>query len=320
MADDAAAPRVSGGAATQRITATRGMRISRTAATRIAIAIVLVVLLIAASAYAVGQRRPGFDHVYVIVLENHGYGQIVGNPEAPYLNSLIKGYGLAANYDAVAHPSQPNYITMLTGSNDGVADDANHEISARSLLDQLEQHGLSWHVYAQDYPGSCFTGAYASGGVDLVGAAGEYARHHNPAISLTSVSGNPKRCANISSLASFDPATASFEMIVPNDSNNMHSGSVAAGDAFLRAFVPRILSSAAFSNSVLFITFDEGTTNEAGGGRVPLIVVRPGIKPGFRSPVAHTHRALLRTIEDSWHLGCLQGACSAPPLSEFFTG
>lgn len=297
-----------------------GIRIRRAGATRLAIGAVLVVLLIGASAFAASQRRPGFDHVYLIVLENHGYSDIVGRPDAPYLNSLIGGYGLATDYDAVAHPSQPNYLTLLTGSSDGVTDDANHEVSAPSLLDQLEQHGMTWRVYAQDFPGNCYAGAYASGGPDLVGAAGEYARHHNAAISLTAISHDAKRCANVTSLASFDPAAASFEMIVPNNSNNMHSGSIASGDAFLRDFVPRILASPAFTNSVLFITFDEGTTNAGGGGRVPLVVVRPGIKPGFRSATAHTHRALLRTIEDSWHLECLQGACSAPPMDEFFNG
>jgi hypothetical protein len=53
-----------------------------------------------------------FSHVYVIVMENKGYDNIVGNANAPYINSLIADYGLATNYDGVAHPSEPNYLAL----------------------------------------------------------------------------------------------------------------------------------------------------------------------------------------------------------------
>ncbi len=59
---------------------------------------------------------PAFSHAYVIVLENKAYERIVGNAEAPYLNELIGRYGLAESYQAVAHPSQPNYLALSSGS------------------------------------------------------------------------------------------------------------------------------------------------------------------------------------------------------------
>ena len=48
---------------------------------------------------------PHLDHVFVIMMENHGYSQIVGNPNAPFINEYIKKVNLATNYYAVAHPS-----------------------------------------------------------------------------------------------------------------------------------------------------------------------------------------------------------------------
>jgi acid phosphatase len=261
---------------------------------------------------------PQFKHVYLLVLENEEYGSLVGSGNAPFLNGLIAKYGLATNYFGVAHPSQPNYLALFSGSTQGVTDDGNHDISAANLADQLETAHKTWSVFAQDYPGGCFAGASQSGGGEGIGAAGSYARKHDPAISFTDISSNPSRCSRISNLAAFDPAAADFELIVPNQCNDMHSCPIATGDAFLRTFVPRITSSPAFAGSVLFITTDEGTTNANGGGQVATIVVSPLAKNGFSSAVRHDHYSLLRTIEDSWGLPCLGQACSATDMAEFF--
>ncbi|HYM83634.1 MAG TPA: alkaline phosphatase family protein, partial [Candidatus Dormibacteraeota bacterium] len=286
------------------------------AAIRVLIAALLIAALLAT--LLLRTTRPWFDHAYLIVLENHGSDQIIGNTtDAPYLNRLARAYGLATDYEAVAHPSTPDYFTLLAGSTFGIADDARHDIAAPSLFDQLEAHGRTWHVYAKDYPGGCFTGMSATGGPDL-GPEGQYVRRHNPAASFTRITSDPGRCANITSMASFDPTAADFEMLVPNDTNNMHDGTIRQADDWLATIVPRILAAPDFAHSVLFITWDEGDTNEGGGGKVPMIVVRPGLGPGFTSPVLHTHRAFLRTIEDGWDLGCLAGACQAVAMSEFF--
>jgi hypothetical protein len=261
---------------------------------------------------------PSFDHVYVIVLENHGLASIVGDPAAPYLNSLIAKYGLATNYVAVARPSQPNYIALFAGSTRGIADNDNHDLSGRNLADQLEARGLSWRVFAQNVPDGCFTGVEASGGPDGTGA---YSRKHEPAISFTDISSNPSRCANIIDFSHFDPAAANFELIIPNRCNDMHDCSVDVGDRFLAGFVPRILDSPGFPHGgALFITFDEGTEDSNGGEQqVATIVAGSGVPAGFRSNVQHTHYSLLRTIEDTFGLGCIDEDCDANNMSEFFT-
>jgi len=256
--------------------------------------------------------------VYVIVMENREYGAIIGNRDAPYLNGLAARGGLATNYHGVTHPSFPNYLALFAGSTFGVRDDATHNLSARTIADQIEARGRSWHVYAQNLPSSCSTVSTSYGGTDLVGAPGWYVRKHEPAISFTSISRNSARCSRITRLSTFNPAAASFELIVPNLTNDMHDGSVAQGDAFLRAFVPRITGSRAFANSLLVVTWDEGTTGAGGGGRIPTILVSPRIAAGTRSGVAHNHYSLLRTIERSWGLPCLANSCSANDLREFF--
>ncbi len=60
---------------------------------------------------------PHLDHVFVIMMENHAYGQIAGNPQAPFINSLMTKANLAQNYFAIAHPSSTNYLEVVGGSN-----------------------------------------------------------------------------------------------------------------------------------------------------------------------------------------------------------
>ncbi|HKM68232.1 MAG TPA: alkaline phosphatase family protein [Candidatus Acidoferrum sp.] len=66
-----------------------------------------------------------FDHVFVIMMENHGYYQVINNPNEPYLNSLIANgkVNFATNYFAVGHPSLTNYLEIVGGSNFGVRSD-----------------------------------------------------------------------------------------------------------------------------------------------------------------------------------------------------
>jgi phosphatidylinositol-3-phosphatase len=274
--------------------------------------------LLSTAPRATPSGQPRFAHIYVIVLENEEYSSLVGSAAAPFLNGLIATSGLATNYFGVAHPSQPNYLALFSGSTQGVTDDGNHDLAGTNLADQLEAAGKTWNVFAQDYPGGCFTGATKGGKGEGVGAAGSYARKHDPAISFTDISSNPARCARITNFAAFDPTAADFELIVPNQCNDMHSCPIATGDSFLSTFVPRITSSPAFANSVLFITTDEGSSDTSGGGQVLTLVVSPLAKAGFASKVHYDHYSLLRTIEDAWGLPCLGQACSASDMADFF--
>ena len=68
-------------------------------------------------------RMPHLDHVFLIMLENHGYDQIIGNSDAPFINQMAKQKNLATNFFAVGHPSLTNYLEVVGGSNFGVIND-----------------------------------------------------------------------------------------------------------------------------------------------------------------------------------------------------
>jgi acid phosphatase len=179
------------------------------------------------------------------------------------MNGLIVRYGLATRYYATTHPSEPNYVALVAGSTLGVTTDGVYHLAGASLFSQLTKVGRSWRVYAQDDPAGCFTGYSARGGVDGPGVAGTYARKHNPAISFTSVAGDPGQCHRIQPLRAFDPAAAPFELIVPK-SRTTCTTAPSGRATRSSALVPRILASAAFrTGGALFVTFDEGSTTPA---------------------------------------------------------
>jgi hypothetical protein len=263
-------------------------------------------------------RRAG--HVWLIMLENKEYSSLLGNPAAPYFNSLAAQYGLATNYYATGHPSQPNYVALVAGSVAGVTADTEYHLNRPSLFSQLADRGQPWRVYAQDVPGGCFTGVKNPTAVDGPGAPGPYARKHNPAISFTSVSNDPSQCANIQPFTSFDPAAGAYEFIVPNLVNDMHNGTIADGDTFLSEFVPLITASPAFADGgVLFITFDEGSTNAGqlgdAGGHVATLFIANTVPSGSRYTAYADHSSVLRTTEDLLGLPCLGLACQRSPIS-----
>src|SRR5215475_1492646 len=80
---------------------------------------------------------PGLKHVFLIMMENHGFDQIFNNPNAPFINSLAKTANLATNYFAVAHPSLTNYLEVVGGSNFGVLSDNDPDWHSTSCVTNL---------------------------------------------------------------------------------------------------------------------------------------------------------------------------------------
>jgi len=264
---------------------------------------------------ALASSQPGITHVVVVWLENRE-GSAVTASSMPHLFGLATTYGRADRYYGVTHPSLPNYLAFWSGSPQGVADDATHDLGGASLSSQMSAAGLSWRIYAQDYPSStgCHMASTYGGGIDGPGVAGTYARKHVPAMSFTSVSGTTQ-CRNIQPLAAFDPGV-SLAFVVPNLCNDMHDCSMATGDTFLKAFLPKVLHAPDWAHTLLVVSFDEGTSNTHGGGRVFTMIARQGLSRVASSTV-HDHYGLLRTIESIFGLPCLGAACTAAPLTEF---
>src|SRR5206468_1074252 len=117
---------------------------------------------------------PNFQHVVVVMFENHGYSDIVGNGDAPTFNSLATGYAQMTNYDAVAHPSLPNYLAIVSGSTQGIKKDCTKcVVKAKNLADSLDKAHKTWKTYAENLPSAGATGV-SYGGVN------GYVKRHDP--------------------------------------------------------------------------------------------------------------------------------------------
>ncbi|MHB1004723.1 MAG: alkaline phosphatase family protein [Chloroflexota bacterium] len=280
-----------------------------------------------------GPTVPGFGHIFVIMMENQNYGEVIGSPDAPFINDLASKYGLAARYYAVVRHSLPNYLALVSGSTQGVSssDCVGCSFDATNIVDQLEQHGKTWKAYAEDLPQPCFNGKSAAptngGGTAL------YVRRHNPFMYFKDVTDNPVRCNNVVPLNRFthDLQTNSlpdFVWVTPNLINDMHDGTVRQGDDWLASFVAPILISPAWKNDgLLLLVWDESSSGDQGccgatqgGGHTVALVVAPNAKPGYKSKAPYNHYSVLRTIQEAWGLDFIghSGDTSTHSMGEFF--
>ena len=241
---------------------------------------------------------PDFRHVVIVVFENHEASSIAGNPDAPTFSALARRYAALTDYTAVAHPSLPNYLALVSGSTQGISSDCwNCIVRARSLADTLAAAGKTWKTYAEDLPYPGFTG----------GSAGRYAKKHDPFLYFRDVAGSLARRNRVVPYTQLarDVAThrlPDFSLVIPNLCDDMHDCSVATGDAWLKAHIVPLLGSPEVRRSVVFVVFDEGTSDTGGGGRVEALALGPTVRPGSRFTRATNHYGLLRTIEDAWGL------------------
>ena len=256
------------------------------------------------------------DHVVIIVEENKPATSILGNADAPYLNSLATESALAANYTAVTHPSLPNYLALTSGTTAGITNDCNPpggrcQAHVRSIADEIDASGRTWKMYAEGMPAPC-----------TKSNSGRYAVKHNPFLYYPSVTKDTAYCAAHVvpfTQLSYDLASASafpdYAFISPDLCNDMHDCPVRTGDAWLAHVVPTILASAAFTgrNSLLVITWDEGSRSD---NAVSTIFTGPAVKSGYRSAVAYNHYSLLHTIEQAWGLTPLTDQDSGAPTMD----
>ena len=252
------------------------------------------------------------EHIAVIVMENKEYGTVIGSPDAPYLNRLARREVLLRQEYAATHPSLPNYLALIGGSTFGIASDCTDcSVRGKNLVDQLETHGISWSAYMQSMPSPCYAGA--SAGRD----PNAYAKKHDPFMYFNDIRNRPSRCSKVVPFTHLQGdlrnGLPQFVWITPNECADMHSCSVATGDAWLKRWVPRIVP-ALGTNGIVMILFDEGSSDrgccraDPGGGHVAALIAGPGAADRTVIRAAADHYSILRLIEDEWGLRRLRGA------------
>ena len=269
---------------------------------------------------------PAYSHVIWIMMENHSFGDIIGNTsQAPYLNSLAAECGLATNYHNLSHPSLPNYIGMTSGLSGRALKpfdpDCSPSKKCSTSAPSIFGQGETWKAYDESMPANC---APAN--------SGEYAVRHNPPPYYTTLSGCSTNDVPYTQLATdlADNALPAFSFITPNLIDDMHDGTIADGDSWLASNLPTILDSPEYQdgNTVVFITWDEGTGGKNGEDcvanttdpscQVPTIVISPSTPAGATSATLFNHYSLLGTTEQLLGLPPLGAASAYPTMASAF--
>ncbi|CDH59504.1 acid phosphatase [Lichtheimia corymbifera JMRC:FSU:9682] len=241
-----------------------------------------------------------FDRVVIIVFENKDYDTTMKDKYFKSLPSKHNGVMLT-NYRGVAHPSQPNYIALISGSTKGTKEDDESNIDRDTIVDLLEKKNISWKTYQEDYPGGC------NKEMDI----DNYARKHNPFMSFKNIQKDKKRCAKIVSAKELDKDidndnVPQYVFYTPDINNDAHDKPLSFGAKWLKKFLDARLKKPAFSKKTLFVvTFDEDDSNTK-KNHVYTSIFGPDLKfSSKKDDKKYDHYSLLRTIEDNWDLGDL---------------
>ena len=255
---------------------------------------------------AVAANPPKQQHVVVVIEENRSLANMRGAAEVPYINQLADAGALLTNYHAIGHPSEPNYVAMFSGDTQGVQDDScPHAYQKPNLADSLAAKQVSFAIYSENMPSVGFTGC---GSDDKL-----YRRKHNPVPDFTTVPADDNRpFSDFPSDYSKLPAVA---FVVPNMMDDMHDGTPAQADAWLKDKLDGYRQWAMQHHSLLIITWDED--DGADDNRVMTVVLGQDVKPGKYAQKLN-HYDLLRTLTDMYGAAPVGAAAEAKGIGDIW--
>jgi acid phosphatase len=242
--------------------------------------------------------------ILVIMEENHSVQQAFPGG-MPYLWSLAQRYAYATDWSDVAHPSLPNYLAIFAGSAFNDPNDCppapGCTYPGPSVFGQALARGESAKAYEESMPQPCDAGF-----------TGEYDVNHNPWAYFPSESAN----CQAGDVPSGTPANGALAgdvrggtlpnvgLVTPNLLHDGHDGTLAQADAWLRGWIPALMSGPDWRTGRLAIAvvFDEGETTE----QVPFVLMAPGLS-GVKISAAANQYALTRLID---------AVIGAPPLRQ----
>jgi acid phosphatase len=275
--------------------------------------IFIISTLMATNIYA---QLPKPDHIVIVIEENHSYSDIIGSSSTPYINGLAAdNFGaLFTQSYGITHPSQPNYLYLFSGDNQWVTDDnvpSGLPFTTNNLGAELLQNSYTFVGYSEDLPSVGYNGS----------SSGAYKRKHNPWVNWQDASTNGIPSSVNVPLTDFPTEystlpTVSF--VIPNQNNDMHDGSISAGDTWLQNNLDGYIQWAKTHNSLFILTFDED--DNSSNNQIPTIFVGQMVKKENYS-IKINHLNILRTIEDMYGLGHAGSSAdsSAIPTSYWIT-
>jgi acid phosphatase len=277
----------------------------------------LAVVLATAGPAAAADWSP--SHIVVVIEENHAFEQIIGNPDAPFINKLAAEAALFIDAHGITHPSQPNYLALFSGSTQNTAGDRavrGTPLGTPNLGAALIAKGYGFAGYSEGLPEVGSLKSTARGG---------YARKHNPwsnwqaaepgANQLAAGANQPFK--NFPSDFTRLPTVA---FVVPNLYDDQHGDGFTAdrtlirnSDDWLKDNIGAYAQWAVTHDSLLIVTWDEDDNDDSPANHIATIMVGARVKPG-RYDQRIDHYGVLRLIEDFYGLPHAGASAGAAPV------
>jgi hypothetical protein len=266
---------------------------------------------------------PQYDHVVLVMEENHAYHEIVGSANAPYINQLVKDGVLFTNSHGIGHPSQPNYLVLFSGSTQGVTGDdclqGKTPFNTPNLGEALMDKKLTFKGYAQTMPKAGFLDcSYQSSSVTI---GRLYARKHTPWINWVGTGVNcipPTASVPMTDFPRDFTKLPTIAFVVPDMDNDMHNiglpGDAAAirrGDVWLKDNITAYAEWAKKHNSLLIVTWDEDDYVSKNENKIPTIFYGAKLIPG-KYDFTINHYNVLHTLESMYDLTVTDNVPAAP--------
>jgi acid phosphatase len=231
---------------------------------------------------------PAVGHVVVVIEENHGLSQILGSADCPYINELAAHGALLTRSYAVGHPSEPNYLALFGGSTFGVKDDvcppAGAPYGAPDLASALAAVGARFVGYSEGLPltrpAACDDGVVSG-----------YRRKHNGWVDFQGLT--PSANLGFEAFPADPSALPQVAFVVPNMAHDMHDGTPAQADAWLKAQLSAYAQWCQAHDDLLIVTFDED--NGAEDNHILTLAYGRRVKAGHDSERVD-HYGLLATV------------------------
>jgi phosphatidylinositol-3-phosphatase len=256
----------------------------------------------------------GVSKILVIMEENHSTGEVFPGG-MPYLWQLAQRYAYAADWNAITHPSLPNYLAIFSGSAFNDPQDCGPgpgcSYPGPSVFGQALTMGRTARAYEQSMPTPCDQSD-----------SGNYAVRHNPWAYIPSEAaacrsgdvpaGTPSGGALVTDVRA--GTLPNVGLITPNLIHDAHNGTLGQADAFLRQWIPVIMSGPDWQHGrmAIAVTFDEGDTSN----QVPFVLIAPGLSGAvIRQPL--DHYALTRLIDTLLGAPPLRQAAAAPNIAQY---
>ncbi|WP_261808014.1 alkaline phosphatase family protein [Paenibacillus sp. N3.4] len=244
------------------------------------------------------------DHIVIVVEENHSYEKIIGHPSAPYMNALAEQGAFFTQSYAVTHPSQPNYLLLFSGANQGVKDDScGHVFKTANMASELLHAGYTFGGFSEDLPS---VGSFAC-------THSQYGRKHSPWVNFTNV---PKETnMPLDQFPSDYNNLPTVSYVIPNMDHDMHDGTIKTADDWLKNHLGPYIEWAKTHNSLFILTWDEDDSSK--DNHIPTIFIGQMVKKGHYDQHI-THLNVLRTLEDLYNLPPVGNSADAGPIQHIW--